>query len=100
MASAARRAAAKRIEFLLSTFLLITTGELIALPPLIVRVTIPLVLLLCLRSSSIAYSLRSSYIVINDAYHVILSRTFLRRRLSMRVSRQEAYADGERIVEV
>src|SRR6059036_2276519 len=35
MANAARRAAAKRIEFLLSTFLLLTTGELIALPPLI-----------------------------------------------------------------
>src|SRR5260370_36334718 len=35
LASAPRRAAAKRIEFLLSTFLLLTTGELIALPPLI-----------------------------------------------------------------
>src|SRR5258706_7760556 len=42
LASAARNAAAKRIESLLSTFLLLTTGELIALPPLIV--VIPLVL--------------------------------------------------------
>src|SRR2546426_9581243 len=35
LASAARRAAAKRIEFFLSTFLLLTTGELIATTSLI-----------------------------------------------------------------
>src|SRR5580700_1487038 len=40
MASTAKRAATKRIESLLSMFLLLTTGELIAAPPLIVRVTI------------------------------------------------------------
>jgi hypothetical protein len=40
LASAARRAAAKRSAFLLSTFPLLTTGKLIAVPPLIVRITI------------------------------------------------------------
>src|SRR5258707_6086717 len=39
--STAIRGATKRIESLLSTFLFLTTGELIAAPPLIVRVTIP-----------------------------------------------------------
>jgi len=40
-ASTAIRAATKRIESLLSMFLFLTTGDLISLPPLIVRVTIP-----------------------------------------------------------
>src|SRR5690349_2934955 len=40
-ASTAIRAATKRIESLLSMFLFLTTGELIAPPPLIVRLTIP-----------------------------------------------------------
>jgi hypothetical protein len=44
MASAAKKAAAKRIEFLLNPFLLLTTAELIAVPPLTVIILLDLLI--------------------------------------------------------